>query len=87
MRAHRQLQIHHAKGRNRYGYAKVGNLRHPAVMAIARLLWLTAGSTVALWPLKTALDNLRNINDGTCYQWKVGSNEIKTVSARGNCGP
>ena len=70
-----------------YGCAKVGNLRHPAIVAIAGLLCLTAGSTVALWSLKTALDNLKNINDGTCYQWKVGSNEIKTVSARGNCGP
>ena len=70
-----------------YGCAKVGNLRHPAIVAIAGLLCLTAGSTVALWSLKTALDNLRNINDGTCYQWKVGSNEIKTVSARGNCSP
>lgn len=68
-----------------YGCGKVGNLRHPVVVAIAGLLCLTVGSTVALWALKTALDNLRDINNRTCYQWKVGSNEIKTVSARGNC--
>ena len=70
-----------------YGCAKVGSLRQPAVVAIGGLICITAGTTFALWALKRALDNLRNIYDGTCYQWKVGSNEIKKVSERGNCRP
>ncbi|MEZ2189437.1 hypothetical protein [Corynebacterium sp. CCM 9204] len=70
-----------------YGCAQVARLRHPLVVAVAGLLCVTVGSTVALWSLKVALDNLRHINDGTCYQWKVGSYQINTVAERGNCTP
>lgn len=68
-----------------YGCAQVGKLRHPVVVAFVGLLCLTVGSTVAIWALRTALNNLRHINDSTCYQWKVGDTSIKTVSPRGNC--
>lgn len=70
-----------------YGCVKAGNLRNPAIVAIVGLVCLTSGSTVALWALRTALENIRHIHDATCYQWKVGSTQIKTVSARKNCEP
>ncbi|AKE42201.1 Uncharacterised protein [Corynebacterium kutscheri] len=70
-----------------YGCAQVSQLRHPALIAIAGLLCLTVGSPVAIRSLRYALNNLRSINDGTCYQWKVGSYYMNTVPASGNCRP
>lgn len=68
-----------------YGCLKAGKLRHPAVVAVVGLVCLTAGSTASLWLLRNALNNVRHIFDGRCYQWKVGSSRINSVGARGNC--
>lgn len=70
-----------------YTCAQVGNLRHPLVVAVAGLVCLTVGSTVALWSLRTALNSVSNIDWNACYQWEIGRNSFVKVPPNGNCNP
>lgn len=69
-----------------YGCANVNRLRHPALVAVAGLMCVTAGSVVGIEALRFALDNFKeSFKDHSCYQWKFGSRHITPVAVKGNC--